>query len=51
VHLGQDDLPIADAVAALGARRETMMIGISIFSSAIDLSLALSSAFSGEPDA
>ena len=29
VHLGQDDLPLADASAALGARRATMMIGIS----------------------
>ncbi len=29
VHLGQDDLPLADAAAALGARRPTMMIGIS----------------------
>ena len=29
VHLGQDDLPLADASAALGARRATMLIGIS----------------------
>ncbi len=29
VHLGQDDLPLADACAALGARRASMVIGIS----------------------
>jgi thiamine-phosphate pyrophosphorylase len=29
VHLGQDDLPYADAAAALGARRSSMMIGVS----------------------
>jgi thiamine-phosphate diphosphorylase len=29
VHLGQDDLPLADAIGALGVRRATMMIGVS----------------------
>lgn len=29
VHLGQDDVPMVDAAAALGARRSAMIVGIS----------------------
>lgn len=29
VHLGQDDLPLADALAALGLRRAAMLVGVS----------------------